>query len=167
MAKRIVALLFVISINSCHRRPILEPVPSRQTYCWWASQYVTQPSVLVAWAFQNALSMAGFSKAHWSRNADSAWVTAGPTHLHATPAGAMYGFRVVAFSARDSVRCAWRGMPTADLVRRPIGAESCFHTNVLIYRSSNGSTDADSVAADYVLPLCGDVYKSAMALLQH
>jgi hypothetical protein len=57
-------------------------------------------------------------------------------------------------------------MATADVARRPTGAESCFHTNLLIYRATPGSTETDSVAADYALPLCGDVYKSAMALLQ-
>ncbi len=167
MTKRLVTLLIVIAVNGCRHRPVLEPTPSRQTYCWWTSQYVTQPPVLVAWAFQNAFATLGFSDARWTRNADSAWATAGPAHLPASPANAVYAFRVVAFAARDSVRCSWRGMPTADIVRRPIGAETCFHTNVFVFSPANGWAGSDSIAAaDHVLPLCGELYKLAMALLR-
>lgn len=143
MTTLIATLLLVIAVNGCHHRPNLEPIPSSQTYCWWTSQYVTQPPVLVAWAFQNAFATVGFSHMRWKRNADSAWAAAGPARLPASPGNVMYAFRVVAFAARDSVRCAWQGMPSADVVRRPIGAESCFHTEVFIYSAAKGSPGTD------------------------
>lgn len=159
--------LALVALISCHHSPRVELTLARQTHCWWTSEYVAQRPTLVAWAFERAFANAGFSNARSQANADSAWATAGPAHIGQTASNAQYAFRVVAYSARDSVSCAWRGAPQADAVRRPAGAESCFHTNLFIYRPQKGWTESDSVAAsDRVLPLCGDIYKAAMPQLE-
>lgn len=159
------AALFIAIVGAaCHRQPNLEPIPAAQTYCWWSSQYVSVSPVLLASQFQSALVAAGFANAHWVRNGDSAWTTAGPSHLAGSSGGATYGFRVVAYLARDEVNCAWRGNSDAPVARRPVGAESCFHTNVFVYAPTKGSAGRDSaMARDPILPLCGKVYQSALA----
>ncbi|MEO8910551.1 MAG: hypothetical protein ABI408_10035 [Gemmatimonadaceae bacterium] len=161
------ALLVAAIIESgCHRSPAIDPLPTKQAYCWWVSQYVAAPPVTVASQFQGALSSAGFTNARWQRTPDSAWATAGPTALPASPAGAMYAFRAVAFPASDSIGCAWRGMPDATVIRRPVGALS-FHTEVFIIGPRNGWAKVDSSAAgDRVLPLCGAIYGYALTGLE-
>ncbi len=160
--------VFALVVGSgCHRAVSIEPLPTEQEYCWWASQYVTAPPALLAAQFQEGLSAAGFSKARWQRSPDSAWAVAGPTALPNSPATATYAFRAVAYAANDSTRCAWRGMPDAMVIRRPAAAVSCFHTEVFILAPRNGWARADSVAAgERVLPLCGVVYGSALAGLE-
>lgn len=138
-----------------------------QTYCWWTSRYVAAAPALVVSQFQTGLLAAGFTNAHWQRNPDSAWAVAGPSPLPDSPAGVTYAFRAVAYAANDSTRCAWRGMADAPVVRRPVGAESCFHTNLFIIAPRGGWTKADSVAArSRILPVCGTVYASALAGLE-
>ena len=161
-------MLFVAIVGTgCHRKPSLEPIPSAEEYCWWSSQYVALPPVLLASQFQSALVAAGFANAHWVRNGDSAWAIAGPAHVPASPTGAAYAFRVVAYVPRDAINCAWRGNSEAPIARRPIGAESCFHANVFIYPPEQGWASKDSVAAiSRVLPLCSTVYQSALAGLE-
>jgi hypothetical protein len=138
-----------------------------QTHCWWTSQYVAATPALLASQFQAGLSAAGFTNAHWQRSPDSAWAVAGPTELANAPVAAMYAFRAVVYPANDSTRCAWRGTPDAPTIRRPIGAQSCFHTGLFIIAPQSGWSRADSVAArDRILPVCGTVYASALAGLE-
>ena len=161
------AFMLVIASSGCHHRPTVELLPSRETYCWWSSQYVSEAPVSVASRFQGALVATGFANARWMRSPDSAWATGGPSVLASSPAGAMYGFRAVAYSARDTTNCAWRGNSDAPVARRPAGAESCFHTNVVIYRPRRGwSADDSDIAESRILPLCGQVYSSALAGLE-
>jgi hypothetical protein len=160
-------VLALVLGNGCHRPARVEPLATVQTYCWWASQYVTAAPALLVSQFQEGLIAAGFTNAHWQRSPDSAWAVAGPTALPNSPPGATYAFRVVAYAASDSTRCAWRGMPDATVIRRPVGAESCFHTALFIIAPRNGWTQADSVAArKRDLPVCGTVYASALAGLE-
>ena len=79
----------------------------------------------------------------------------------------MYAFRAVAYSARDTINCAWRGNSDAPVARRPAGAESCFHTDFAIYRPRQGwSADDSATAESRILGLCGQVYSSALAGLE-
>lgn len=159
--------MFFVATSGCHHRPTIQPVPSSVTYCWWSSQYQSEAPVLVASRFQGALAAAGFANARWMRSPDSAWATGGPSELPAAPAQARYAFRAVAYSARDTVNCAWRGTSDAPVTRRPAGAESCFHTTVAIYRPVQGWIADDSVIAESrILTLCGQVYDSALAGLE-
>ena len=160
-------MLALVIGSACHHPPRGEPVATVQTYCWWASQYVAASPALLVSQFQDGLIAAGFTNAHWQRSPDSAWAVAGPTALPNSSPGVTYAFRAVAYAASDSTRCAWRGMPDATVIRRPLGAESCFHTNIYIIAPRNGWTKADSIAArERDLPLCGTVYASALAGLE-
>jgi hypothetical protein len=167
--RSIACMTFVtIALGSgCSRRAQIEPLPTVEEYCWWASQYVAAaPAVLVS-QFQDGLIAAGFTNARWQRSPDSAWAVGGPTALPNSPPSATYAFRVVAFTASDSTHCAWRGMHDATVIRRPVGAESCFHTDVFIIGPRSGWTKADSAAAiERILPVCGTVYASALAGLE-
>jgi hypothetical protein len=159
--------MFVVVTGGCHRRPTIEPVPSAQPYCWWASQYVAEPPLLVASRFQGALAALGYTNPRWMRNPDSAWATAGPSVIASSPAGARFAFRVVAYPATDTINCAWRGNSDAPVTRRPLGAQSCFHTNVLIYAPKQGWSGDDSATAESkTLAVCGQVYNSALAGLE-
>ncbi len=160
--------VFALILGSgCHRPAQVEPLGTVQNYCWWASQYVTAAPALLVSQFQDGLIAAGFTKARWQRSPDSAWAVAGPSALPNSPPGATYAFRAVAYPANDSTRCAWRGMPDATVIRRPVGAESCFHTNLFIIAPRNGWTTTDSIAANArTLPICGAVYASALAGLE-
>lgn len=159
-------LAFAVSIG-CHRPAQVAPLATVQTYCWWASQYVAAAPALLVSQFEDGLTAAGFTNAHWRRSPDSAWAVAGPSALPNSPPGTTYAFRAVAYTASDSTRCAWRGMPDATVIRRPVGAESCFHTNFFIIAPRNGWTTADSIAANArTLPVCGTVYASALAGLE-
>jgi hypothetical protein len=153
--------------GGCHRAAPVEPLHTVQTHCWWTSQYVAASPALLVSQFQTGLSAAGFTNARWQRSPDSAWAVAGPTVLPNAPAMATYAFRAVAYPANDSTRCAWRGTPDAPVMRRPAGAQSCFHTGLFIITPRGGWTKADSVAAgNRILPVCGTVYASALAGLE-
>lgn len=133
-----------------------------QPHCWWTSQYVPVAAVWVAARFQAALVRDGYPNARWHRDADSAWAFAGPPGLSADKPA--YGFRMVAFAAGDSAGCAWRGTADAPIARRPAGAQSCFHANVLIYAPTHGwaaPKDSD-VASGGIIARCGDVYRDAI-----
>jgi hypothetical protein len=159
--------MFLVGTSGCHHRPSVAPLPSMVTYCWWSSQYLSEPPVSVVSRFQGALAATGFANARWMRSSDSAWATGGPSVLPLAPAEAKYAFRAVAYPARDTINCAWRGNYDAPVTRRPGGAESCFHTNVAIYRPRQGWSGDDSTSAESrVLPLCGQVYDSALAGLE-
>ena len=154
----------LVFLAGCHHPTATAPRPFRQTYCWWASQYVAAPPVTLASHFQQALVGAGFTDARWARAADSAWAAGGPAHLAGMPAAALVAFRVVAFAARDSASCAWIGMTGAMVVRRPAGAESCFHTDVTLLGAPGRLTADDSAQAEgRLLAICGAVYGPALA----
>jgi len=166
MAARM-TVVFLVATSACHHRPTNEPVPSRITYCWWSSQYLSEAPVSVASRFQGALAATGFANARWMRSPDSAWATGGPSVLPLAPAQAMYAFRAIAYPARDTIDCAWRGNSGAPATRRPGGAESCFHTNVAIYPARKGwSADDSAIAESHILTLCGRVYDTALAGLE-
>jgi hypothetical protein len=156
--------LLAIPIGGCHRTVELAPAPVANTYCWWASQYVSIAPVFVAEYFNRGLADAGFERVKWSRNADSAWTIAGPQRIERSGTSALYTFRVVAHPAAETVECAWRGVPNADVIRRPRGAQSCFHTQVVVVMPRDGFQSGDSaMARDYILPLCGDAYRKSLA----
>ncbi len=153
--------------SGCHRRPRTVPMPFERTYCWWSSEYVPVAPVWVASRFAESLRAAGFSHVEAERNADSAWVLAGPAAVAGGPSGTQYSFRVIAHPASDSVACTWRGTPDAPIARRPVGAVSCFHTDVSMYAPVRGWNTADTAAAgSRLLPLCGQIYRGALAGLE-
>jgi len=52
-------------------------------------------------------------------------------------------------------------------IRRPIGAESCLHTNVFIYSDGQTRRSADTdTMTSYVFPLCGKIYHVALGELE-
>ncbi|HZJ01162.1 MAG TPA: hypothetical protein VFD22_10920 [Gemmatimonadaceae bacterium] len=162
-----VIALVAIPIGGCHRPVALAPTPVANTYCWWASQYVSISPAFVAEYFNRGLGDAGFANVKWSRNADSAWAIAGPQRIERSGTSALYTFRVVAHPATETTECAWRGAPDADVIRRPRGAQSCFHTQVVVVMPRDGFQSGDSsMARSYILPLCGDVYRSSLAGLE-
>ncbi len=159
--------LLALPIGGCHRNVELAPAPVADTHCWWASQYVSISPSFVAEYFNRGLSDTGFANVKWSRNADSAWTIAGPQRMEPSGTSALYTFRVVAHPATNTVACAWRGAPNADVIRRPRGAQSCFHTEVVVVMPRDGFQSGDSaMARSYILPLCGDVYHSSLAGLE-
>ena len=161
------ALFGGVLIISCHHRPNVEPMLLEQTYCWWSSQYLSVAPVWVASRFQESLTAAGFPRARSAHDADSAWATANLARFADAPAGTMYGFRIVAYAASDTARCAWRGVRDAPVARRPIGAESCLHTNVFIYSDGQTRRSADTdTMTSYVFPLCGKIYHLALGELE-
>ena len=134
-----------------------------RAYCWWTSQYVAVAPAWVAARFENALRSVGFAPVEKGTDADSAWAMAGPSSVRHIRGDALYAFRVVAYPAMDSVRCAWRGVPSALLAKRPAEARSCFHTDLSIYAPRRGWIAQDSLhAGGRVLAICGEVYKVAL-----
>ena len=151
----------------CHHRPALEPVPVAQAYCWWSSQYASVAPVWIASRFQESMAAAGFPNSRARHDGDSAWATADLARFADSPAGMLYRFRVVAHPANDETGCAWRGMPDAPIARRPTGAESCFHTNLVVYHDRRAATPSDTNSAtSYTLPLCGKIYGAALGGLE-
>ena len=76
---------------------------------------------------------------------------------------------MVAFPPADTAGCAWRGTVDAPITKRPAGAQSCYHMNVLIFKPTSGWTPADSEAAGaggIVIGLCSDIIKSAIGDLE-
>ena len=163
MSCRLTTLLIGLLSVGCRHRANVEPLSVAQTHCWWSSQYLSVAPVWVASRFQQSLTAAGFPDARSGHDADSAWATAALARFADAPPGLLYGFRVVAYAAGDSARCAWRGMRDAPIARRPAGAESCFHTGVFVYSAGASRLVADTNAVtSYVLPLCGKIYAVAL-----
>jgi hypothetical protein len=164
---RVWPLLALALATTCRRAPETTPVPSESAYCWWTARYLAVAPAWVAARFEHALQTVGFTRVEKGASADSTWATAGPSTVQGIHGSALFAFRAVAFPAADSARCAWRGIASAPLVKRPAGAQSCFHTDVWIYAPRRGWTAQDSAAASgRVLHLCGEVYKVALEGLE-
>jgi hypothetical protein len=165
--RRAAPLLALLIATSCRRRPETAPVPSERHYCWWTSRYLAVAPAWVAARFENALQTVGFTRVEKGASTDSAWALAGPSTILGIQGAALFGFRAVAYPAADSLHCAWRGMANAPLVKRPAGAQSCFHTDVSIYAPRRGWAAQDSTdASGRVLHICGEAYKVALEGLE-
>jgi hypothetical protein len=163
------ALVFsaLLGMVGCRRQPAIAPVPSEQGYCWWTAQYLAVAPAWVASRFENALSTLGLGPVRKEIHADSAWASGGPSLIPGAPRDVKYGFQAIAYSAADSVRCAWRGVPSAPKIRRPVGALSCFRTHWYAYAPSQGWAASDSInSATRALSLCAGIYKVALAGLE-
>jgi hypothetical protein len=163
------ALVFstLLGMVGCRRQPAIAPVPTEQGYCWWTTQYLAVAPAWVASRFENALSALGLGRVRKEIHADSAWASGGPSMIRGAPQDVTYGFQVVAYPAADSLHCAWRGVPDAPKIRRPLGALSCFRTHWYLYVPSQASAAWDSTtSATRVLSLCGEIYKVALAGLE-
>jgi hypothetical protein len=166
-AFRVGLLCSLLGTASCRRHLETAPSPAERGYCWWTAQYLAVAPAWVASRFENALSSLGLANVRKRIDADSAWASAGPSPISGAPEKATYRFLAVAYSAADSLHCAWRGIASAPRVKRPIAALSCFRTDVLIYAPRDGWTANDSInAGSRVLSLCGDVYRVALAGLE-
>jgi hypothetical protein len=160
-------LASLLGMVGCRRQPEIAPVPADRGYCWWTAQYLAVVPAWVASRFENALLSLGLAQVRKQIGADSAWASGGPSPIPGAARNVMYSFQAVAYSAGDSLNCAWRGIPTAPRIRRPVGALSCFRTEWHFYAPREGwaASDSGSVATQ-ALSLCRDVYKVALAGLE-
>jgi hypothetical protein len=165
MRHRVLASALILSVCAgCHSHGAPEPLLVERAYCWWTTRYVSVAPAWVAGRFQTALQELGFVAVKTQLGGDSVWVTTAPSAISGGPEDVRYSFRAVAFPVTNSIACSWRGMPSAPIAPRPAGAQSCYHTDVLIYAMTRAHSAADSAAAgDRIIPLCGDVFKSALA----
>jgi hypothetical protein len=160
-------LCSLLGMAGCRGQAEIAPLPSEGGYCWWTAQYLAVAPVWVASRFENALSSIGLERVRKHIDADSAWASGGPSLIRAAPRNVVYRFQAVAYSARDSLHCAWRGVPSVPRIRRPVGALSCFRTEWHIYAPREAWTASDSTdVATQALSLCGQVYKIALAGLE-
>jgi hypothetical protein len=166
-AARALVLSGLLGLVGCRRQPEMALVPVDRGYCWWTAQYVGVAPAWVASRFENALSSLGLTPVRKHIDADSAWASGGPSPIPGAPQDVVYGFQAVAYSAADSFHCAWKGTASAPQIRRPVGALSCFRTDVVIYAPRHGWSASDSTSAGTrMLSLCTDVYKVALAGLE-
>ena len=162
-----VRTLLLLLIAGCGRQPHIAPVPTEEGYCFWNAQYLAVAPTWVAARFEDALSSLGFSGVRKRIDADSAWVSGGPSSIRNIPSTEIYAFQAIAYSAADTVRCAWRGVPDAPTPKRPLGALSCFRSNWYLYAPAQGLAAPDSTRSGArALALCAEIYKVALAGLE-
>lgn len=91
----------------CRHSRRVAPTPasaSAETYCWHAVFHTVLPPDTVAAHFARAFTHLGLTRATWSRQADTAWASAGPTVLGGPRRGGTYAARVVAYRHGDTTR---------------------------------------------------------------